>query len=148
MDGLLAWKEPLFMGKDLETLFDYLKALNDNLHAVNQRIENLIAQYHNHEVTLKIVEHNVDGLNEKMDNLSVDLKEKITELNNDTKTKITTIEKRCEDHKNDLKTANNFIMLHDAKEKTILGLRTDFIAWLGVICALVALAANLDKIIK
>lgn len=40
-------------------------------------------------------------------------------------------ELNCIEHAEDLKKASDFILVHDTKEKTLFGIRSDVIAWVG-----------------
>ncbi len=136
-------KKILLMGKDVDAIFEYLKVINDKIETVDDKIEkvdnkvNIVSNKQNdQQVSIKGLEINVDNINKNIAVISTDVKEKVTK-----------IEKRCEEHKTDIETTNKFIIQHDAKEKTILGLRTDIVAWFGLLAGLVAIIANLDKLI-
>lgn len=126
----------ILMSKDLETLFDYLKKLNDNFDKLSDKIDDIVQKQNSQQISIKTVEINVENIDKN-----------ISAINNDMKHKMSKIEERCEEHKKDLKTASNFIMVHDAKEKTLLGVRVDFVAWVSLICAFVAMALNIKKIL-
>lgn len=55
---------------------------------------------------------------------------------------------KCKTHETDLKKAGDFMLVHETKEKSLLGIRTDLIAWFGLIASIIAIAVNLDKLIK
>jgi len=86
---------------------------------------------------------------EDMSDALIDIKINFSLLNENSKTLSARVDgmlEKCRIHETDLKKAGDFMLVHETKEKSVLGIRTDFVAWLGLIAAIVAVWANLDKI--
>lgn len=123
------------MGKDLESLFEYLKQINEKLDRLDDKVNKLTEKQHNQQVSIKALEINVETINRNVNSVSNDIKDKVHK-----------IEVRCEEHKKDIKEANNFMLTHNANEKTILNVRADIIAWAALLFGLIAAMANIDKL--
>ncbi len=106
------------MGKsEIEALFKFLKTISEKMEEQNIEIRNLNLKF-------AILERNFETLAEKVDGML----------------------DRCKTNETDIKKAGDFMLIHDTKEKSILGIRTDFIAWVGLLAALVAIAVNVNKL--
>lgn len=108
------------MGKsDIEALFKFLKTISDKMEEQNKEIRSLNLKF-------AVLERNFETLAEKVDGML----------------------DKCKTHETDIKKAGDFMLIHDTKEKSILGIRTDLIAWIGLLAALVAIAVNINKLVQ
>lgn len=106
------------MGKsEIEALFKFLKSISEKMEEQNKEIRSLNLKF-------AVLERNFETLADKVDGML----------------------DKCKTHETDIKKAGDFMLIHDTKEKSILGIRTDFIAWIGLLAALAAIAANVNKL--
>lgn len=105
--------------KDLEALFNFLKNIKEKQDDINDTLIEI-------KINFSVFERNFETLSERVDGML----------------------DKCKTHETDLKKAGDFMLVHETKEKSLLGIRTDLVAWFGLIASIIAIAVNLDKLIK